>query len=158
MRVLVTGASGTLGAYVLPALVEAGHDPIAWGGRDAGPRAGISLRPIDLADPSVTDEALEADDPDAILHLAAVSTPAAVLGDPDRAHLVNVEATGRLAGWCERSGRRLVYTSTTSSSTAGPPGAARTTRPTRCPSTGGPSETGNSPSWRPLRGWWRGCP
>jgi nucleoside-diphosphate-sugar epimerase len=94
MRVLVTGASGTLGAYVLPALVEAGHDPIAWGGRDAGPRAGISLRPIDLADPSVTDEALEADDPDAILHLAAVSTPAAVLGDPDRAHLVNVEAHG----------------------------------------------------------------
>jgi dTDP-4-dehydrorhamnose reductase len=72
----------------------------------------VALRPVDLADEGETLRALEEADPAAVLHLAAVSTVEGVRRDPERARAVNVEATARLADWCLRRGRRLLYTST----------------------------------------------
>src|SRR4051812_31318553 len=112
MRVVLTGASGQLGAYLVDRLVEAGHEVSAWSGRGGGPRRGVPLRPIDLADPEATPRALAACDPEVILHTAAVSAAEAVWRDPARGRAVNTEATARLADWCARRGRRIVYTST----------------------------------------------
>ncbi|HWE37044.1 MAG TPA: sugar nucleotide-binding protein [Isosphaeraceae bacterium] len=112
MRIVLTGASGNLGAYLIDRLLNLGHDVRAWSGTAAGTRSGIPLQPIDLTDPVATSSALAGDDPEAILHAAAISAAEAVRRDPDRAFAVNVEATGRLAGWCARRDRRFLYTST----------------------------------------------
>jgi dTDP-4-dehydrorhamnose reductase len=108
MRVVLTGASGQLGAYLRSALADAGYDVRAWGGRTAG----APFRPVDLADPEATARALAEDDPGVIVHAAAVSAADAVCRDPGLAWGVNVGATERLARWCAARGRRLVFTST----------------------------------------------
>jgi len=112
MRVLLTGASGQLGAYLIDPIRAAGHDLIAWSGGATGHRGDVALTAVDLADPAATGRALDAADPGVILHAAAISTAEGVRRDPERGRAVNVEATARLAGWCTRRGRRLVFTST----------------------------------------------
>ncbi len=112
MRILLTGASGQLGAYLIDTLVRAGHRLVAWSGTDAGRRGDVPLIPVDLADPDATTRALDEAAPEAILHAAAVSSAEAVRRDPARAWRINVEATGLLADWATRHGRRLLFTST----------------------------------------------
>ena len=68
--------------------------------------------PVELTDPEAVTRALEQDDPDAILHAAAISAADAVRLDPGLGHAVNVEATARLAAWCAQNDRRIVFTST----------------------------------------------
>ncbi len=112
MRVVLTGSSGQLGAYLVDHLVASGHELRAWSGTETGTRGGCTLWPLDLADAGAIDRALAEADPEAIVHAAAISTPDAVRRDPARARVVNVEATARLADWCRRKDRRLVFTST----------------------------------------------
>jgi dTDP-4-dehydrorhamnose reductase len=112
MRVVVTGASGQLGAYVVERLQAAGHDIVAWSGRGRGERAGVPLRPVELTDVAAVERAMREADPAAVIHTAAISTIEGVRLDPERGAAVNVAATGRLADWCARAGRKLVYTST----------------------------------------------
>ena len=112
MRILLTGASGQLGAYLIDRLRLDGHEVIPWSGSETGHRSNLPLRPVDLTDPVASERALAEGDPDLILHAAAMSAAEGVRRDPGRARAVNVEATGRLAGWCVRHGRRLVFTST----------------------------------------------
>jgi dTDP-4-dehydrorhamnose reductase len=112
MRVVVTGASGQLGSYVVERLVAAGHEVAAWSGRDRGERSGVPLVPVELTDESAVDHALRQADPAAVIHAAAMSTIDEVGRAPARAREVNVLATARLAGWCALAARKLVYTST----------------------------------------------
>src|SRR5437773_341497 len=112
MRVLLTGASGQLGAYLIDRFGAEGHELVAWSGTEPGRRGDVHLLPVDLTDRATIDRAVAAADPDVILHAAAVSTAEAVRRDPERAWKVNVEATGRLSAWCARHGRRIVYVST----------------------------------------------
>ncbi len=112
MRILLTGASGQLGAYLIDRLRTSGHDLIAWSKSEPGQRYGIDLTPVDLTDAEATAHALAQSDPDVILHAAALSSAEAVRLDPARARSINVEATARLADWCDRHNRRLVFTST----------------------------------------------
>ena len=112
MRILLTGASGQLGAYLIDRLLAFGHDLTAWSGSGVGARGGVPLRPVDLTDPAATERALASADPEIIIHAAALSAAEAVRLDPIRATAVNVDATARLAAWSARRGRRLVMTST----------------------------------------------
>ena len=112
MRILVTGASGQLGAYLIDRLDGRGHEVVGWSGSAPCVRRGISLKPVDLLDGEATIRALNAADPDAVIHAAAISAAEAVRLDPARASAINVEATARIAAWCDRRGRRLVFTST----------------------------------------------
>jgi dTDP-4-dehydrorhamnose reductase len=111
MRILVTGAGGSLGAYVVEALTEGGAELIAWGREPGEVRSGGAIQAVDL-EAAGLDIRLDEAMPDVVLHLAAVSSAEAARLDPGRAGRVNVEATARIAGWCERRGRRLVFTST----------------------------------------------
>ena len=112
MRVVLTRASGQLGVYVASTLRQRGHELAAWSGSHFGEYSGVPVTPVDLTRPAAIEAALERDDPEVVVHLAAVSKAEDVRRDPERGRLVNVAATGQLAGWCCKYGRPVVYTST----------------------------------------------
>ena len=112
MRILVTGAGGQLGAYLIDRLITTGHTILAWSGTRAGHRGAVAITPVDLTDGDAAGRALDRAGPDAIIHAAAVSAADAVRFDPVGARAINVDATRRIADWSDRHGRRLVFTST----------------------------------------------
>jgi dTDP-4-dehydrorhamnose reductase len=113
MRVVVTGASGRLGAEVVHRLIREGqHEVSAWSGTVRGSRGGVELTPIDLTDHDAVGAALTAVDPDTIIHAGALSSAEAVYKDPLRGNAINVDATSRLAAWAAQGDRRILFTST----------------------------------------------
>jgi len=106
--VLVTGASGKLGAYVVRALVKVGRPVVAWSGSRRGRLDGVELCPVDLAEPSQVKQAFAAADPYAVIHCAALSAVGDCYRDPVRARLVNTDGTALLGELADR----IVYTST----------------------------------------------
>ena len=50
MRLLVTGASGQLGGYLLRTLAKQATPVVAWSGSRSGRLFDVALRPVDLAD------------------------------------------------------------------------------------------------------------
>lgn len=112
MRIVLTGATGRIGAYLREPLNARGWDVVPWSGRSGADRAGTSAVAVDLADARAIADGLDRTSPDVVVHLAAISDAEAVRRDPDRARVVNVEAVAAIAGWCARNERRLVFTST----------------------------------------------
>ena len=112
MRVLLTGASGGLGAFVLETLLARGVEVVGWSGRKAETRFGVSLSPIDLGDQAALIERLDAANADAVLHLAAIASAEEARRNPTRARRINIHATEKIAQWCSRHDRKLIFTST----------------------------------------------
>ena len=99
-RVLVTGAAGFVGSYMLEALRDAGVDRFALA-TDApdGPAAStddVCWRFGDLRDESYVASVVEMAKPDTVIHLAAISHLPTAAADPALAWDVNVTATARL--------------------------------------------------------------
>jgi dTDP-4-dehydrorhamnose reductase len=104
MRWLVTGASGTLGGYLLRALRS--ESVVAWSGSTRNP----PFIPIDLADSEAVAAGIRAAKPDIIVHAGAMARVDACFADPERARQINTNATKLL---CDLSGNaRVVYVST----------------------------------------------
>lgn len=112
MRVVVTGASGQLGAYLVQPLGRTGWTILPWTGSRRGRWGDSPLIPVDLTDEAAINRALTEADPDAVLHVAAISAADQVRRDPARGRVVNVEATRHIAQWCAERQRRLVFAST----------------------------------------------
>ena len=111
MRIVVTGASGQVGSYLIDRLAGGPHEVVAWCGGAPKARGELRLRPVDLTDPLAVAAALDQADPDVVIHLAAISSTEAARRDPGLAKAVNVAGTGLLAAWAARHDRRLLYTS-----------------------------------------------
>ncbi len=112
MRLLLTGASGQLGAYLLRELTAAGEDVTAWSGSRRGELFGVPLQPVDLADAAAVAAAFRQARPGVILHAAAVASIAECHRDPARARRVNVDGTATLAQLAAGAGARFVLVST----------------------------------------------
>jgi dTDP-4-dehydrorhamnose reductase len=112
MRLLLTGASGQLGAYLLRELAAAGMKVTAWSGARRGELFGVPLQPVDLADSDAIAVAFRQARPEAILHAAAVASVAECHRDPERARRVNVGGTAALAELSAAASARLVLVST----------------------------------------------
>lgn len=112
LRIVVTGASGQLGSYVLDRLVSSGHDVIGWSRSVRGERAGFPIEPVDLLDPDAIVTSLDRIHPDAVIHLAAISRVDQAHHDPDMALAVNARATGLIAARASTFGCRVVFAST----------------------------------------------
>jgi dTDP-4-dehydrorhamnose reductase len=112
MRILVTGASGQLGGYLLRELRGRGADVVAWSGSRPGDLFGVSLRPVDLADRDGVAAAFRAARPGVVVHAAALSSVAGCHRDPARAHAVNAGGSELLAELAEGAGARLLLVST----------------------------------------------
>jgi dTDP-4-dehydrorhamnose reductase len=112
MRVVVTGASGHLGGYLLRELAGRGNEVVAWSGSRAGRLSGVSLQPVDLADADRVASAFQAARPSVVIHAGAVASVAECYRNQARAWQVNVQGTASIAELATRSAARLVFVST----------------------------------------------
>src|SRR5262245_9991009 len=112
MHVLVTGASGLLGGYLLRQLRDDGLAVTAWSGTRTGEVFGTPLRTVDLGDPDAVAAACRAARPGVVLHAAAMARLPDCHRDPDRARRVNTNATAVLAELAAQAGARLLLVST----------------------------------------------
>jgi dTDP-4-dehydrorhamnose reductase len=110
--ILLTGASGLLGSYLLCLLVERGLPVVAWSGSRAGELFGVPLHPVDLTDSAALTAAFQTVRPALVFHTAALARVADCHRDPERARQVNAGASAELARLCAASGARLVHVST----------------------------------------------
>jgi dTDP-4-dehydrorhamnose reductase len=111
VRLLITGASGQLGAYLLWQL-RGRPGVTAWSGSRRGDLLGFPLVAVDLGDRDAVAEAFAQARPDAILHAGARAKVADCYRDPDAAQRVNAGGTAALAELAAASGARLVLVST----------------------------------------------
>ncbi len=100
MKVLVTGADGFVGRYVLAALRAGGHDAVACHHAGVGIPAwsadgAAEWRPLELGESASVAEAVRGTF-DGVLHLAALSSGSAARRDPGLAWEVNAAGTARV--------------------------------------------------------------
>jgi dTDP-4-dehydrorhamnose reductase len=112
MRLLVTGASGQLGGYLLRELAGRSIETIAWSGSCLGSRFGVGLLSVDLADRNAVAAAFRQVRPDVVIHAAALARVSDCFHNPERARLVNTQGSALLAELAAESGVRVVYIST----------------------------------------------
>ncbi|HEY0930299.1 MAG TPA: GDP-mannose 4,6-dehydratase [Gemmatimonas sp.] len=112
-RVLVTGASGFVGSWLLPALVAEGAEVFALtmtSASDTPASRGVPVMPADihwrsgdLRDDGFVSTVVEEAAADAVIHLAAISHLPTAAADPAGAWDVNVTATARLLHHLDRA-------------------------------------------------------
>ena len=112
MRLLLTGASGHLGSYVLRECQRQGQRVVAWSGRRQGELFGCRLCPVDLADVDAVAAAFRAARPDAVLHAAALAVVPDCHREPRRAEQINTSGSALLAELTQRAKVRLLHVST----------------------------------------------
>jgi len=110
-RLLVTGASGLLGANLLLA-ARASHQLIAATHRQRIELPGAKCVQLDLAQPGAAHDLLRNTHPDAVIHCAAFTDVDACEGHPELAERLNAEVPGWLAEACAHEGTRMIHIST----------------------------------------------
>lgn len=111
-RVLLTGASGKLGSYVLRELCSREVPVVAWSARSNVELFGCRCRRVDLRQTDEVVTAYREASPDLVIHTAALSGVGDCYRDPTRARQINTSATRLLADLAARHEARFIYTST----------------------------------------------
>lgn len=88
MRVLVTGASGFVGAHMVQCLHDSGHEVVATSLHDA--------QRLDVEDPASIDSVLSKGHLDAVVHLAALASVPQSWDDPAATYRTNIMGTSNL--------------------------------------------------------------
>jgi len=110
-RVLVTGASGSLGWALSKILLPGCEVAATYNSHPSVPEGTEALR-LDLSDKDALGDLCRQNKPDVIFHCAAMTNPDECEQDSRRAIRVNLEATQEIARIAEDMGSRLVFTST----------------------------------------------
>lgn len=108
MRVLVTGAAGTIGQVVTVGLATRGHEVVSLDRVPEPPGNDHSFHTVDCADPDAVAAVVAEERPDAVVHLAGLPDESA-LPDALDSHVVTTAAL--LDAMVEHDVRRIVYAS-----------------------------------------------
>ena len=107
-RVVVTGAGGQLGRYLVPALRQSGAAVIAFGSR---PDDTIDVA-VDLADREAASDAIRFAHPEVVIHAAACTDVDGIERDPQRGESSNARATRNVASATRDTAGYLIAVST----------------------------------------------
>jgi GDP-4-dehydro-6-deoxy-D-mannose reductase len=111
VRILVTGSTGFVGRWLIRELEGAGHEVV-----ETPPSS-----QLDLTDIRAASRLVDAAHPEAIAHLAAVSSATDARTDPGRTFRINVGGTQAIVEAIRASGRSIRLLITGSSEVYGPP-------------------------------------
>ena len=111
MRVLVTGAAGFVGSWLVRDLLAGGHSVYAAGLHDGAPAEGLRWVRMDVGDAASVRAAVDAARPDAVYHLAGQASVGDSFGDPLGTWDVNATGTLRVAGALPDGARMLLVSS-----------------------------------------------
>jgi dTDP-4-dehydrorhamnose reductase len=112
MRLLLTGASGQLGGYLLRELQTFNASIAAWTGERTGEKFGVTWRPVDLANQDQVVTAFHDAQPSLVIHAGAITSVVDCYHDPLRAEQVNGKATALLTQLAADARARILFTST----------------------------------------------
>ncbi len=113
MKLVLTGASGLLGAAAARAAAAAGDEVIGVVGRWPTAVPGLTHQvSLDLGDPTAVVTLVREARPDAIVNCAAIAEPVACDAAPDLAERLNVALPAALATAARELGARLIHVST----------------------------------------------
>ena len=113
MRILVIGASGFIGRYVMRRL-GASPDHVVAGTHSSQPPVGDgnAWHQVELTATAALESLFQQSQPEAVVHLAAIADIGTAEREPERATAINVAATSTVARLCEQHGARLIFVST----------------------------------------------
>lgn len=100
VRILITGAGGMLGCDAVQVL-QADHELMP-----------LDAHALDVTDGEAVEQCIATNNPDAVLHLAALTNVDYCEKHPDEAYAVNREGTRNVAAACARHGNAMIYVST----------------------------------------------
>jgi dTDP-4-dehydrorhamnose reductase len=113
VKVALFGATGLLGWSVGQAVLRRRYELISFSARGADDLKGIGLvTSLSLTDDERLTRTLLDEWPDAIINCSAISSPDTVNRSPEESHLINVEASTRLAEIAAHLGARFIHVST----------------------------------------------
>ena len=113
MRVLIVGASGFIGQYLVRRLNAIPDYAIVGTFWSRAPQDDlISWRQVELTGSAALEQVFEMAQPDVVVHLAAMADVGTAERNPQLATAVNVTATSTIAHLCQLHGARLVFVST----------------------------------------------
>ena len=101
MKVAVTGCKGQLGADLTAEMEKRNIQA-----------AGIDIDTVDITDYEALEAFVEAEKPDAVVHLAAYTAVDKAEQEKEKCALINVKGTENIAKICGEKGIKLLYTST----------------------------------------------
>lgn len=112
MKILLTGASGLVGAELARQAHRAGHRVIGLVGKWTGSVPGTTeLHAVNLTDPAQAHDWVRRVQPGAVINAAAVSEPLACEADPMVSDAMNVALPGALAAACHTHRARFIHIS-----------------------------------------------
>jgi len=113
-RLLVTGASGMLGANLALLAQDMGCEVLGWTNSRRLINAPFATRPVDFLDQQALAQAFEAAQPDALINCAAQANVDAAEKHPGATFRINAEAAGELAKMAKAAHVPMIHISTDS--------------------------------------------
>ncbi|MEX0921661.1 MAG: UDP-glucose 4-epimerase GalE [Rhodovibrionaceae bacterium] len=117
-KVLITGGAGYIGSHLCKRLAAEGWEPVTFDNLSTGNAWAVRWGPLcqgDLLDETALAEAFETHRPAAVMHLAALSSVAGSMQDPELYYRVNLQGTINLLAAMRRAEVRQVIFSSTAS-------------------------------------------